>query len=88
MRSQTIVEFTDNRRTTTELDFGAMGKARASLELAPVDGSTAVTWGFKTTLNGIMERWFGLMFDRLIGADYEKGLLRLKAAAEKGAADG
>ncbi len=81
--SQTIVEFTDNQRTTTELDLGDMGKASASLELATVDGNTAVTWGFKTTLNGIMERWFGLMFDRWIGADYEKGLLRLKAAAEK-----
>ncbi len=81
--SQTIVEFADNRRTTTALDFGDMGKARASLELAPIDGNTAVTWGFKSSLNGIMERWFGLMYDRWIGADYEKGLRRLKLAAEK-----
>jgi len=84
--SQTIISFEDNRRTVTELDFGGMGKARASLELAPVGGNTAVTWGFKTELNGIMERWLGLMFDRWIGADYEKGLLRLKAAAENSAA--
>lgn len=86
--SQTIVEFVENRRTATELDFGDMGKAMASLELAPVDGGTGVTWGFKSQLKGIVERWFGLMFDSWIGADYEKGLARLKALAEKEAAGG
>jgi hypothetical protein len=65
-----------------------MGKAMASLELAPVGGGTGVTWGFKSQLNGIMERWFGLLFDRWIGADYEKGLAKLKALAEKEASGG
>jgi len=31
-------------------------------------------------------RYFGLLFDRLIGADYEKGLARLKALAERASA--
>ena len=31
----------------------------------------------------LMERWFGLMFERWIGPDYEKGLAALKAFAEK-----
>jgi uncharacterized protein YndB with AHSA1/START domain len=86
--SQTIVDFVENRRIGTELDFGDMGKAMASLELAPVGGGTGVTWGFKSQLNGIMERWFGLLFDRWIGADYEKGLAKLKALAEKEASGG
>ncbi len=86
--SQTITGFEENKRTTTELDFGDMGKAVASMELAPVDGGTGVTWGFKKELKGAMERWFGLLFDRWIGADYEKGLARLKALAEKEAAGG
>jgi uncharacterized protein YndB with AHSA1/START domain len=80
--SQIITEVVENRRVASTLDFGDMGQARASLELAPVDGGTAVTWGFKSELNGIMQRWFGLMFDRWIGADYEKGLQKLKAVAE------
>jgi carbon monoxide dehydrogenase subunit G len=86
--SQTITSFEENKRTTVDLDFGDMGKAVASMELAPVSGGTGVTWGFKTELKGVMERWFGLMFDRWIGADYEKGLAKLKALAEKEAAGG
>lgn len=81
--AQTIVEFVENRKIGTEVSFGDMGKATSSMELAPVGEGTGVTWGFKTELNGITERWFGLLFDRWIGADYEKGLARLKALAEK-----
>jgi uncharacterized protein YndB with AHSA1/START domain len=81
--SQTVLESVENQRLVNELDFGDMGKATASLELAPVNGGTGVTWGFKSTLNNPMERWFGLMFDKWIGADYEKGLAKLKAVVEK-----
>jgi hypothetical protein len=38
------MDFVENRRIGTALDFGSMGKAM-SLELAPVNGSTGVTWG-------------------------------------------
>ncbi len=86
--SQTITAYEENKRIAAALDFGDMGKAMASMELAPVAGGTGVTWGFKTELRGALERWFGLMFDRWIGADYEKGLARLKALAEKEAAGG
>jgi carbon monoxide dehydrogenase subunit G len=86
--SQTITAFEENKRTATELDLGGMGKAQASMELSPSGMGTAVTWGFRTTLNGLMERWFGLMFDKWIGADYERGLTKLKAVAEKDAAGG
>ena len=86
--SQTIVEAVENSSTVTELDLGQMGKARASINLAASGAGTAVTWGFKTTLNSAMERWFGLLFDRWIGADYEKGLGRLKALVEKEAGSG
>jgi hypothetical protein len=65
-----------------------MGKARASINLAAANGGTAVTWGFKSTLKSASERWLGLMFDRWIGADYEKGLARLKAVVEKEGASG
>jgi uncharacterized protein YndB with AHSA1/START domain len=84
--SQTITEFVENRRIASELDFGDMGKAIASMELASVPEGTGVTWGFKSELNNIAERWFGLLFDRWIGADYEKGLAKLKTLAEKEAA--
>jgi carbon monoxide dehydrogenase subunit G len=81
--SQTVTVVDENKRIETELDFGAMGKAQAAFDLAPGEGGTLVTWGFKSQLNGLVERWFGLMFDRWIGADYERGLAKLKALAEK-----
>lgn len=81
--SQTVVEFIANSKVVTELDFGDMGTAQASLALAAVDGGTGVTWGFKTKASGVLDRWMSLMFDRWIGADYEKGLGRLKTLVER-----
>ena len=61
-----------------------MGTAQSSLQLVPVDGGTRVTWGFKTEAQGVLDRWMSLLFDDWVGADYEKGLARLKALAESG----
>lgn len=80
--SQTVTVHEPPGRMATELDFGQMGKAAATWELEPSGTGTKVTWGFHSQVDGIVARWFGLMFDRWIGADYEKGLQRLKAAAE------
>ncbi len=41
--SQTIIEAIENSSTVTEIDFGDMGKARATLALAPVNDETSVT---------------------------------------------
>jgi uncharacterized protein YndB with AHSA1/START domain len=84
--SQTVTEAVENQKVVTDLDFGAMGKAQASMDLSPVDGGTLVKWGFRSDVNGIMERWMSLMFDKWIGADYVKGLNALKALVEKEAA--
>ena len=81
--SQTIVEYDPPTYVATELDFGMMGKSVATWDLVPSTTGTKATWGFKSDLDGIPAKWFGLMFDRWIGADYEKGLAKLKTAAEK-----
>lgn len=54
-----------------------------------ISGGTRLTWGFDTDLTAgqgvggaILARWFGLFFDRWIGADYEEGLIRLKDFGE------
>ena len=72
-----------DQKVVAALDFGDMGKATAGVTLAPEGAGTKVTWDFDSKLNGIMERWFGLMFERWIGPDYEKGLANLKAFVEK-----
>jgi uncharacterized protein YndB with AHSA1/START domain len=86
--SQVITEHLPNSHVAVDLDFGAMGKSQAYWDLQPEGTRTLATWGFKMKLDGLMDRWFGLLMDRFIGPDYEKGLARLKALAEKEAAGG
>ena len=86
--SQSVVEAVANERLVTELDFGQMGKSISTMTLNPVNGGTAVTWTFRAEVNGIAERWMSLMFPKWIGADYGKGLAKLKSLAEKEQAGG
>lgn len=81
--SQTVTGYDPPRHVALTLDFGSMGTSSASWSIEPSGTGTKATWTFSAQLNGIAPRWFGLMFDRRIGADYEKGLARLKAAAER-----
>ena len=76
--SQTIVKYEPATFVESQLDFGMRGKSIASFDLVPSTAGTNVTWTFNSDLEGIPAKWFGLMFDRWIGADYEKGLARLK----------
>ena len=58
--------------------------AEATFRIEPADIGSRVTWTFDTDLGrNPFVRYFGLMFDSLIGTDYEKGLAKLKAAAEQ-----
>lgn len=80
--SQTIIEYDPPTYSEMEVDFGRMGKSVASWDIVPSQAGCKATWAFKSDLKGIPAKWFGLMFDRWIGADYEKGLEKLKAVAE------
>ena len=82
--AQTATEYQPPGKVAFLLDFGSMGTAQSSLQLVPVDGGTGVTWGFKTEAQGVLDRWMSLLFDDWVGADYEKGLARLKTLAESG----
>ena len=86
--TQMITEHVPNSHVAVELDLGAMGKSQAYWELKPEGTGTSATWGFKMKLDGMMDRWFGLLMDRFIGPDYEKGLAKVKDLAEKEAASG
>ena len=52
--------------------------------LTPTSGGTDVTWRMSGQHEGLMMNLFSkvVSMDRLIGKDFEKGLARLKAAAE------
>ena len=81
--SQTITQYEPPDFVELQLDFGMRNKSAATWDLVPSTAGTKATWTLKSDLNGIPAKWFGLMFDRWIGADYEKGLAKLKALAEK-----
>jgi len=80
---QTIIESVPNERIVTKLEFEGQNDVEASFLLTPEGEGTRVVWGFDAThgMNPI-SRWFGLLFDRMIGPDYEQGLANLKKAME------
>lgn len=81
--AQSITMLEPETKVETALDFGDQGTATATFDLEPEGSETKVTWGFSTDLGfNPVARYFGLMFDSWIGADYERGLTKLKAVAE------
>ncbi|WP_170761139.1 SRPBCC family protein [Ruegeria lacuscaerulensis] len=83
--TQEIVESVPDQMVKTALDFGQMGTASASFTLTPEGDQTQVTWGFDSDLGlNPMSRWMGLMMDKWVGGDYERGLSKLKALVETG----
>ena len=82
--SQEIVEVEPFQRVKSRLDFGAQGLATAEFVLTRASsGTTEVTWSLDSDMGaGPVGRYFGLVMDRMIGPDYEKGLVGLKALAE------
>jgi hypothetical protein len=80
-----IIESTPPDFIRTRLAFGSQAPAEATFRLEPADGGTSVTWGFDCDLGANpIAPYFGLMFDKWIGSDYEKGLARLKEVMEQG----
>ncbi|GJM08031.1 MAG: transcriptional regulator [Lysobacteraceae bacterium] len=81
---QTVVEVEANRVVEVSLLFDGEAPATATYLLVPRDSGTELTWVFETTFGyDLFARYFGLLFDRLIGADYENGLANLKVLLER-----
>lgn len=82
--SQTITASEPDRRIAIELTFGDMTPSQVEMLLAPEGDGTRVTWTLESQFgNDLAGRYFGLLMDRFVGADYEKGLAQLKAVVEK-----
>lgn len=80
---QEILEVAENESVRTALDFGDMGTAEAWWRLTPDGEGTRVVWGLTADMgSGPVGRWFGLMMDSWVGADYERGLAQLQATVE------
>lgn len=80
---QTITASVPDSSLATDLDFGEMGIAKAEMKLAAEGAATRVTWTFATELgSNPINRYFGLLMDKFVGADYDRGLAKLKKLAE------
>ncbi len=81
--SQEIVASEPYESVRTHLDLGQQGTAEAYFKLVEVESGTEITWGLDTEFGwDLVGRYFGLMFNRIVGTDYDKGLANLKELAE------
>jgi effector-binding domain-containing protein len=67
-----------------KLEFAGRGVSDCRMTLSPgASGGTQVVWGIDSDMGaGPVGRWFGLMMDKMVGKDFEKGLANLKTVAE------
>ena len=83
--AQETVEYEPGTMVKSELTFeGFDTPSYATFTLKPADGGTHVTWSFDANMDTLFGRYMGLMMDKWVGADYERGLARLQELAEEG----
>jgi uncharacterized protein YndB with AHSA1/START domain len=85
--SWVITDAIENESLNIDMDFGDQGGATSFFALKPSSSSsdkTQVTWGFDVDAgNNPMMRWMGLLMDKMVGSEYQKGLRTLKGMVEK-----
>lgn len=86
---QEITYIEPGRQVRMRMELEQQGAGESWFLVERVARGCRLTWGFETDLveghgffGGILARYFGLFFDRWIGADHELGLARLKQFAE------
>lgn len=82
--SQEILEAVPYSSIRVRLSFSGFDSENiATYTLTPEGGGTKVVWHHQAEFKGdLLGRYFGLMLDSMLGADYERGLARLKTLAE------
>lgn len=82
--TQEIVESVPYENVGVALTFSGMdAQARADYLLETLEDGTRVTWSHDVTFtDSLLSRYFGLMLERWVGADYERGLSKLKTFVE------
>lgn len=80
---QEIVELVENESVRTTLNFDGMAPSEAWWRVVPEGEGSRVIWGLDADMGaGPVGRWFGLMMDGWVGADYERGLAQLQTIVE------
>lgn len=81
----TIEEIVENKSIRSKLVFLTPQTMESSVDwkFEPITEGTKVTWGNDGTLDYPVGRYIGLLMDRMMGADFEKGLANLKKLSEE-----
>ncbi|MGQ0502330.1 MAG: SRPBCC family protein [Panacagrimonas sp.] len=81
---QEIVESRPYEEIVMRLHFGGVNvDNRTRFHLTGEEGGTRVEWHYEADFGtDIVGRYFGLLLNRMIGPDYERGLSRLKTLVE------
>lgn len=83
----TIKESVPNERIVNDLDFGEGGPSEGRWTFEETGGGTKVTWAMVGAADGIIDRYFGLMVEKMAGPAFEQGLADLKKVSEEAAAN-
>ncbi len=81
-----FVDAEPGRRIVYKLSFPDFGmESLGVLNIVPAGNGVTVTWTNEGDLgDDPVKRWFGLVMDRMVGPDFEAGLVNLKQLAESG----
>jgi carbon monoxide dehydrogenase subunit G len=81
--SLAITQSTTNYLIQTAMDFGGQGQAKGTFKLEKEQAATKVTWSMDSDLGkSPIAKFFGLLMDKMVGPDFEKGLNNLKSVSE------
>ncbi len=82
--SQEIIASVPNQDVSFKLVFAGFDSDNtAHLKLSPEGEGTRVVWTYDSDFKGsLFLRYFGLIMDKMLGPDYEKGLAQLKTLVE------
>lgn len=80
----TLTDVKEFEYIKAKLEFDGYDPSGADFFFKEENGSTTVTWTMDSDMgNNPFARWMSLFMDKMIGADYEKGLAGLKEESEK-----
>jgi effector-binding domain-containing protein/uncharacterized protein YndB with AHSA1/START domain len=82
----TITESTANEKVITSLEFEGFDKPSVSgWVLKPAGAGTELTWYMNSDMgNNPAHRWMGILMDKMLGPQFDKGLQNIAALADKG----
>jgi Polyketide cyclase / dehydrase and lipid transport len=79
-----LTESREDQYIATSIDFMTMGLAKGYFRFDSVAGGTLVTWGMVCSMGQHpLRKVMGLMMDKWVGKDFEKGLENIKRIVGK-----